>query len=148
MALPKAHRLRHRRDFSAVYQAGLRRSTANLTIRALRPSSGKFAGSDQQATSQSQVSRAQTAQGGERSGISQLPTRIGISISQKVSKRAVVRNRIKRQLKAILQQLLPQISPGWQIVIVVKSSATQCGYEQFLQELKQLLRSAEVIDGY
>jgi ribonuclease P protein component len=59
----------------------------------------------------------------------------------------VVRNRIKRQLKAILQLLLPQIAPGWQLVIVVKSSATQCGYEQFLQELKQLLRSAEVIDG-
>jgi ribonuclease P protein component len=77
-----------------------------------------------------------------------LPTRIGISISQKVSKRAVVRNRIKRQLKAILNQLLPKISPGWQLVVVVKPSAAECGYEQFLQELKQLLISAEVINGY
>lgn len=76
------------------------------------------------------------------------PTQIGISISQKVSKRAVVRNRIKRRLKAILQQLLPKISPGWRLVIVVKPSAAECGYEQFLQELKQLLISAEVIDGH
>jgi ribonuclease P protein component len=77
-----------------------------------------------------------------------LPTRIGISISQKVSKRAVIRNRIKRQIRAILQQFLPQIPPGWQLVIIVKPSATQCGYEQFLQELKQLLISAEVINGH
>lgn len=75
------------------------------------------------------------------------PTRVGISISQKVSKRAVVRNRIKRQLRAIFRQFLPQIVPGWQLVIVVKPNATQCRYEQFLQELKQLLISAEVIDG-
>jgi len=33
------------------------------------------------------------------------------------------------------------------LVIVVKPSATQCGYEQFLQELKQLLTSAEVLHG-
>ncbi|MFM7424933.1 MAG: ribonuclease P protein component [Elainella sp.] len=143
MALPKAYRLRHRRDFSAVYQAGLRRSTANLTLRALRPSGERSA--------QGAAVIGRSASGSDAPSGADLPAqpaRIGISISQKVSKRAVVRNRIKRQLKAILHQLLPQIAPGWQIVIVVKSSATQCGYEQFLQELKQLLRSAEVIDGY
>jgi ribonuclease P protein component len=74
-------------------------------------------------------------------------TRIGISISQKVSKRAVVRNRIKRQIRAAFRQFLPNLSPGWMLVIVVKPSATQCGYEQFLQELKQLLTSAEVLHG-
>jgi ribonuclease P protein component len=42
---------------------------------------------------------------------------------------------------------LPHISSGWRIVIVVKTSATECAYEQFLQELKQLLTSAEVING-
>ncbi len=145
MALPKAHRLRHRRDFSAVYQAGLRRSTANLTLRALRPGfgPGHLEGS---ANGQAFAESAQLAT--PNSQTHELPTRIGISISQKVSKRAVVRNRIKRQLKAILRPLLPEIAPGWQLVIVVKASATQCDYEQFLQELKQLLRSAEVINGY
>jgi ribonuclease P protein component len=160
VALPKAHRLRHRRDFSAVYQAGLRRSTANLTLRALRPvrsSSGRRGSlAEKSLTNKSSLGSSAGLRPGdqvqpirrlESVSCSELPTRIGISISQKVSKRAVVRNRIKRQLKAILQLLLPQIAPGWQLVIVVKSSATQCGYEQFLQELKQLLRSAEVIDG-
>jgi ribonuclease P protein component len=74
-------------------------------------------------------------------------TQIGISISQKVSKRAVVRNRIKRQIRSAVQQLLPEIPQGWKIVIVVKPTATQCDYEQFLQELKQLLKKSEVVNG-
>lgn len=135
MALPKVHRLRHRQDFSAVYKAGLRRSTAHLTLRALRGSK-PFA----------ELNLSAIWANASVETVS--PTRIGISISQKVSKRAVVRNRIKRRLKAILHQLLPEILPGWQLVIVVKPSAAECGYEQFLQELKQLLISAEVIDGH
>ena len=130
MALPKVHRLRRRQDFSAVYRAGLRQSTSNLTLRALRP------------TQEASSSVKRFPGGGTPLA------RIGISISQKVSKKAVVRNQIKRQLRAILRQFLPRISPGWQLVIVVKPSATQCGYEQFLQELKQLLISAEVINGH
>lgn len=129
MALPKVHRLRRRQDFSTVYQAGLRQSTQNLTLRALRLVDKDVAV-------------------GPNSDRPAIPTCIGISISQKVSKRAVVRNRIKRQLQAILYQCLPQIQPGWQLVIVVKPSATQCRYEQFLQELEQLLISSEVINGH
>jgi ribonuclease P protein component len=81
------------------------------------------------------------------SGRAAEPSTIGISISLKVSKRAVVRNRIKRRIRAAIQSFLPHISSGWRIVIVVKTSATECAYEQFLQELKQLLTSAEVING-
>lgn len=132
MALPKIHRLRRRQDFSAVYQSGSRHSTDSLTLRALRLSP-ILTDPDSAASYQP---------------VETVPAQIGISISQKVSKRAVVRNRIKRQLKAILQQFLPQMSPGWQLVIVVKPSAAQCGYEQFLQELKQLLIKAEVIDEH
>ncbi len=126
MALPKAYRLRYRRDFEAVHQRGLRRTSAHLILRALRL--GKFAAG---------VSAAD------------LPTcKIGISISRKVSKRAVDRNRIKRQIRAALRQLMPYLSPGWQVVIVVKASAIQCDYFQFLQELEQLLIQAEVLHGY
>jgi ribonuclease P protein component len=75
-------------------------------------------------------------------------TCIGISIGLKVSKRAVIRNRIKRRIRSAIQELLPHLSSGWQIVIVVKPSATQCSYGQFLQELKQLLVSAEVINEH
>jgi ribonuclease P protein component len=78
-----------------------------------------------------------------------IPTRIGISISTKVSKRAVVRNRIKRQLRAAFRRLLPRISPGWLLVVVVQPSAArqECVTQQFLQELEQLLVAAEVLNG-
>jgi ribonuclease P protein component len=75
------------------------------------------------------------------------PSRIGISISKKVSKKAVVRNRIKRQIRAILRQLLPRLKSGWNIVISVRSQAVECDYQQFLQELEQLLAKAEVLNG-
>ncbi|NJN59751.1 MAG: ribonuclease P protein component [Leptolyngbyaceae cyanobacterium SL_5_9] len=137
MALPKVHRLRHRRDFSAVYRLGRRHSTLHLTLVALKLRSPKAACEDQTIPMSEKLLSEEV-----------FFTQIGISISQKVSKRAVVRNRIKRQIRSAMQQLLPQIPPGWKIVIVVKPTATQCDYEQFLQELKQLLKKSEVVNGY
>ncbi|HEY9638899.1 MAG TPA: ribonuclease P protein component [Coleofasciculaceae cyanobacterium] len=133
MALPKIHRLRRRQDFSAVYRSGLRRSTAHLTLRALHQSNSTRSLSDA------------LNEAAEHSSI--CPTRLGISVSQKVSKRAVVRNRIKRQIRAAFHHFLPQLSLGWQVVVVVKPNAAECDYEQILQELKQLLINAEVMNG-
>lgn len=131
VALPKEYRLRQREDFSAVYKSGSRYSTPHLTLRAL-PSS---------------VKKSVGVQLGS-SAYRELPIQIGVSISQKVSKRAVVRNRIKRQIQGAFWQLLPDLTSGWKLVVVVKPSATQCDYEQFLQELKQLLINAEVFNGH
>lgn len=134
MALPKAHRLRDRRDFDVVYRHGIRRSTPHLVLRALHTSHPASAGVK---TAALPIGESQI-----------LPeTLIGISVSQKVSKRAVVRNRIKRRIRAAFQQLLPQIPPGWRLIIGVRPQAVQCEYGQFLQELKQLLADAEVLHG-
>lgn len=126
MALPKAHRLRRRRDFEVVYQRGLRRHGKHLTLRAMRPAVHLSTKSMQPLP----------------------PTLLGISVSTKVSKRAVVRNRIKRQLQAIFYQLMPQLAQGWQLIVVVKPEALACDYREFLQELKQLLADIEVFDGH
>lgn len=75
------------------------------------------------------------------------PTRVGISISLKVSKKAVIRNRIKRQIRAGLREFLPRISLGWDLVLIVRPSAVECNYRQLLQELEQLLAQAEVLNG-
>ncbi|EAW33840.1 ribonuclease P protein component [Lyngbya sp. PCC 8106] len=128
--LPKVHRLWHPQDFKAVYARGVHRKTSHLTLRALRCSPQP---EDQISEILNQTQRA---------------TRIGISISQKVSKRAVVRNRIKRQIRAAFRQLLSKLSSGWDIVIVVKPTAIECNYAEFLQELEQLLVQAEVINEY
>jgi ribonuclease P protein component len=73
-------------------------------------------------------------------------TRFGISVSQKVSKKAVIRNLLKRRLKAALRQLLPQVAAGWSVVIGVRPSAQGCEYVEILRELEQLLTAAEVLN--
>ena len=119
--LPTLSRLRRSRDFARVYQRGRRFSSNSLGVRTYRRPG------------------TQTAPP---------PARIGISISQKVSKRAVVRNRLKRQLRAVCRQLLPQLQPGWDLVIVVRPAALECDYHQFLQQLKQLLTAAGILHGH
>jgi ribonuclease P protein component len=157
VALPKIHRLRHRQAFNTIYQVGIRCSSANFTLRAIPPrgtpkpapikrhealkseiQNSKFKIQNSKFKIYNPKSKIQNP----KSKIS--PPLIGISISTKVHKRAVIRNRIKRRVRAIVQQFLPQISPGWQIVIVVKPTAVECDYGQFLQELRQLLEKAEV----
>jgi len=75
-------------------------------------------------------------------------TRFGISISRKVSKKAVIRNKIKRHLRRACRELLPQSHQDWQLIIIVRSGAVSCEYEHFLRELKQLLIKAEVFYGH
>ncbi|MEB3358740.1 MAG: ribonuclease P protein component [Synechococcales bacterium] len=131
MSLPKVHRLTHRRDFARVYQSGSRFANRHLVLRLLKeqpPDPGKDPG------------------GAIAPDLK--PTQFGISISQKVSKRATVRNRIKRQIKAAIRDLLPRMAAGWRIVIVVRPPAVQCDYWQFLRELEQMLIRAEVINGH
>lgn len=124
MALPKINRLKSRHDFQTLFREGNRLKSSHLTLRALRlqTPSGLVAGA----------------------------SRMGISISTKVSKRAVIRNRIKRQIRAAFRSLLPRIAPGWSLVAIVQPQAvtSKCDYQQFLQELEQLLTKAEVIDGH
>lgn len=115
MGLPKAHRLKKHQDYRAVYEQGIRRYSPHLTLIALD---------------------LQLAKNGDLS----LETKIGISISKKVSKKAVVRNRIKRQIRSALMVNRRLITPGQNIVIVVKPKAIECKYEHFLRELEKLLK--------
>lgn len=139
MALPKANRLRSRHDFRAVFREGVRFHGMYMTLRALQPCNQKSPSSDASCTNE-QEQTLQTV----------TPPRIGISISTKVSKKAVVRNRLKRQIAGVFYELLPLLAPEWRLVVVVKPTAAQqeCGSQQFLQELKQLLVKAEVINGH
>lgn len=75
------------------------------------------------------------------------PSRIGVSISLKVDKRSVVRNRIRRQIQAAFRHLLPRMAKNLDVVVVVHPPAIQCGYLHFLQELEQVLAHAEVLHG-
>jgi ribonuclease P protein component len=151
VALPSLHRLKSRQDFQAVFREGIRRHGSYLTLRALRPSP-KTSENLTKSSNENPTDSMDTASGQVNldTNCEYLPTRIGISVSTKVSKRAVVRNRIKRRIAAALHQLLPKLLPGWRLVVVVKPTAAQqeCVTQQFLQELEQLLAAAEVFNGH
>ncbi|GFE70628.1 ribonuclease P protein component [Chroococcus sp. FPU101] len=121
MGLPRVYRLKHRNDFKAVYEQGKRQTTSNLVLIALRD-------------------LIQT--------VPPQPTRFGLSIGQKVSKKAVIRNRLKRLLRGAIRALLADIIPGWRVVVVVRPPAVECKYEHFVQELKTLLTKAGIINGH
>ncbi|MEM6753143.1 MAG: ribonuclease P protein component [Cyanobacteria bacterium P01_C01_bin.38] len=139
MALPSSNRLKSRHDFRAVFREGFRCHGCYMTLRALQPPNERLPSSDTPDENQP-----------EKPAKSLKSVRIGISISTKVSKKAVVRNRLKRQISAVLYELLPKLAPEWRLVVVVKPTAVQqeCGSKQFLQELEQLLVKAEVINGH
>jgi len=122
VGLPAQHRLKRRLIFQSVYQQGIRRTSRYFVILALPV--------DKSACSNS------------------IYTQIGISVSRKVSKKAVIRNRIKRHIRIAFRSLLPQISSPWYIVIVVKPEVKECNYEHFLRELEKLLIKANIINGY
>lgn len=132
MALPKKHRLRDRRDFAAVYRWGLQVGSEHLTLRILGPPT-RFRGLSDFAVGYNPK---------------ELPPRVAIVVSQKVSKRAVIRNRLRRQVQGLMHQFLDRIPWGWRLIITVKPKAITASYDQFLQELKQLFLEAEVLDGH
>ncbi|EFA71704.1 ribonuclease P protein component [Cylindrospermopsis raciborskii CENA303] len=139
MPLPKAYRLKSRGDFQAVFREGVRCHSSHFTLRALKT------------LSPTQVALHPSSITTPANTCENLPnTKIGISISTKVSKRAVVRNRIKRQITGVLYQLLPKLSKGWRLVVIVKpkTGEWECISQQFLRELEQLLVKAEVINGH
>lgn len=120
VALPKQYRLTQSKHFSKVHRFGRQARTQSLVVKALvAPVSP--------------------------SGI---PSRFGITVSQKVSKRSVVRNRLKRRVRAAIQALFSRLRPGFWVVITLRSAAVDCEYGQFLQELERLFSELEVLDGY
>jgi len=118
VGLPTHHRLKNWQNFQKVYRQGKRYQSHHLIIKVLSVKDNQ-----------------------------EQPTCFGITVSKKVSQKAVTRNRLKRQIKAVLRNLLPQISPGKQIIIMVKPIINPCEYEHFLRELKELLHKAEVLNG-
>ncbi|PZO42974.1 MAG: ribonuclease P protein component [Shackletoniella antarctica] len=133
--LPKHNRLRRSRDFSAVYRQGRKAVSAHLVVRvwALPAQSGPAG--DRPA-------------GPSPHNASQPGPQIGIVVSLKVHKRAVVRNRLKRRVRAALRTLLPRLHPALWVVINLRPEATQCEYGEFLRELEQLFTTLEVLHGH
>ncbi len=66
--------------------------------------------------------------------------RFGITISKKIHKSAVVRNKIKRRIKNILKELLPIISKSnYDYIIIAKQQILELDYNKIYNDIKRLL---------
>ena len=68
--------------------------------------------------------------------------RLGVSVSKKVGG-AVVRNRIKRLIKENLR--LISVSPGYDMVVVVRPAAAEADFHQIGKSLSNLLDRHKII---
>jgi len=69
-------------------------------------------------------------------------SRFGIVISRKTIKKAVLRNKIKRQISEAIRLKLREIKPGFDVVILPKTSITQKSFQEINQEIEGLLKKA------
>ena len=56
--------------------------------------------------------------------------RLGVLISTKVSKKAVIRNKVKRQIREIIQKELPHLKQGKDLVIIVFTQILDKKFEE------------------
>ena len=115
--LPVPNRLRRREDFTLVYAKGDRHYGKYLKLRVYN-------------TKNLEAS-----------------VQVGIVVSKKYSKKAVVRNRIRRQLRAIFRTFLPQLKQGFQIVITVVAVSCMPSYLELQEDLTNLLIKAQTFNG-
>ncbi len=129
MVLPQAYRLRHRFDFDAVYKGSRRVSTSRFLLRIFSP----------QGDRRKLLRRPLPEDWADR------PSRFGVVISTKISKRAHVRNKLRRRIHSVLIGLRPRLKTGLMVVITVKSEVLECDYAEILRELEQLLTEARLL---
>jgi ribonuclease P protein component len=71
------------------------------------------------------------------------PTKVGVVVSTKFDKRAVVRNRIKRIFRDIIRKNFDSISKeGLWVVVHPKTTCTNARYEEISSEFNKILQEA------
>lgn len=136
MGLPQVHRLRHRQDFALVSRRGRRFKATHLHLLVLKDQTPKAKVPSPDPSHPNETIAPVT------------PSRIGVVVSKRVSKRATQRNRLRRQVQGAFLALRSQLEPGWKLMVTLQPPALECDFWQILQELEQLLTKAEVLHGY
>ena len=70
--------------------------------------------------------------------------RLGILVSTKVSKKAVIRNKIKRQIKEIIQKEIPDLKPGKALVFIVFSQILDKSFKEIKESTASALRKLKL----
>jgi len=71
-------------------------------------------------------------------------SRLAFVVSNKISKKATVRNKLRRQMSEIVRTNLKMIKMGYDVVVVVKQSILKRNFEQIEKELLADLKKAKL----
>lgn len=71
-------------------------------------------------------------------------SRVGFIVSQKVSKKAVLRNKIKRRLREITKEKLPKIKQGLDIVLTATPEAAAKDFSEMEKEVDRIFTKAKI----
>ncbi len=72
-------------------------------------------------------------------------SRFGFIVSQKISKKAVIRNRLKRRLREGLRHYLPEIKQGVDGVFISRPGLEKEDFEELKKTIKGILSKAELL---
>lgn len=72
------------------------------------------------------------------------PTRIGLVTSKRVGG-AVDRNKTRRRLREIVRAVLPSMAPGFDVVVVAKSTAASATFDELRAECLLLARRLSIL---
>ena len=72
-------------------------------------------------------------------------TRVGFVVSQKVAKKAVIRNKIKRRLRETVGTNLSRIRPGYDIIFFSKKGIEEKEFLEIKKSIEKLLKKAKLL---
>lgn len=72
-------------------------------------------------------------------------SRFAVVVGSKVSKSAVVRNRIRRQIRAFIEQHLEEISPGYDVLVLVRPDAARLARPDIRRQMKRMFKKAGLL---
>ena len=70
--------------------------------------------------------------------------RVGITVSKKLG-HAVVRNRVRRRLREVYRLNEDKFLPGWDVVVVARSRAVDCSFDQLRRAYLSLAQKAGIL---
>ncbi len=71
--------------------------------------------------------------------------RFGIVVSNKVSKKATIRNNIKRRLRAVIRKHFDEIKPSFDCVVIAKPAILNSSYKEIEETVLKLLKRAQLL---
>ena len=77
--------------------------------------------------------------------LSNTPSQFAFSVSKKVSKKAVVRNKLRRRGYASVQSVIQNIKPGYAVVFSFKKEAAEKDFQTTKAEIVGLLNKAGIL---